>query len=1172
MQQNPDIFKNLSVNQAKKTAKIAEGSLPTANSPSIPNATDLINQPNSELINKAPHEFEQNLNSISILQRYFSILAGETLPIFGAKEFSKAENQDLLFFNTIGRDYQLGPGDIVNLTLRGLNELDAKINITNDGKLIVQNLLPISVLGQTIEQVENQIRSTLKLDDASASAFLSLATARLITVQVSGNVKSPKTLAVPAYTPLSRVMSYIGGVSDTGSLRNIILRDKDRGTHVVDFYDLLQNPLGSNDPVLKNNSTIFVGNKGATVAASGYVARPGIYELSAGTTDIQIRELLKMTGTSLIPPGAILEILSFNDRGISEANSVDLEENLKEGEVLRISFVETRDLANISVRGAVLENFDFASSTPVLIQDLLKGGAVLNKEALLSFAMIEQKDGKSKAINITDALKNNRIRVSPGSTLNIFSQDDFKKLVKADLNETNDPLVAKISETQVSEIFLDGRRIALAPPSTEKSFNEVIRPFYGLTPQTVLDFALVQSVDSGNTVSKAISIRGLLQEDIAFDFKTGTKIFLFERTFYSQLLKRNAASGGNLLNSLQTEFNVIGEALNAAQVVSIFLDGEAFALLPSEQPQTLENVIGNIASLPVSISNDLAILSFANSQQDPEAINLTLGLQKILVGDMRIDFFTENGLRAITDEIERGRNDTLALNIKANANKVFIDGKMIGAFGQFEKLSDTSFSDILRSDSTIYPIFVILSEYESVSGTWDMKTFTLKQLLNEQLRTGVGARFDLLTKPFVASVLEGTTESEVLISFADENIKTKREINQAQLNKPAEDTVATKNEKLGGLTKLRNEEKRPTNNEQNTNDGFSINLDTSGGPKFMETKKRLPPSLTLEALQNASRFVGGGVERPGSYPAANNVSLIELIQIAGGFTPGADRKNIFVQKYEVRDGKLITSKPRIIDAEVTNLKEIVLNGQFSVNVQTFINDAFSGSINILGEVNRPGEYIFARSETLHDVLERASGFSDAAYPLGAVFERISAKEEERASNIILAEKIEQSVLKLSTSDVEGAGDQINAVLGFATQLKSQEAAGRLSVNVLLRDKSVPIYLEDGDRLLIPKRPSHVSVIGSVSQSVRANYGPGKSFLEYIANAGGYSRIADTSRVYLLLPSGEASPLKNSTIIPPGSVIIVPPKTDKLSILGLTDIVSRVLGNIATSILAINNVN
>ena len=184
----------------------------------------------------------------------------------------------------------------------------------------------------------------------------------------------------------------------------------------------------------------------------------------------------------------------------------------------------------------------------------------------------------------------------------------------------------------------------------------------------------------------------------------------------------------------------------------------------------------------------------------------------------------------------------------------------------------------------------------------------------------------------------------------------------------------------------------------------------------------------------------------------------------------------------------------------------------------------------------------------------------------------SAKVQEKAGNVILAEQVQQAVLQLSNSETEGAGDQISAILGFANQLKEQKPSGRLSVNVLLKNEYVPIFLEDGDRLIIPKRPAHVSIIGSVSQSVKATYGPQKAVSDYIAAAGGYSRTADKRRTYMLLPNGEATTLTADTIIPPGSVLIVPPKTDRISILGLTDLVSRVLGNIATSILAINNVN
>ena len=84
-----------------------------------------------------------------------------------------------------------------------------------------------------------------------------------------------------------------------------------------------------------------------------------------------------------------------------------------------------------------------------------------------------------------------------------------------------------------------------------------------------------------------------------------------------------------------------------------------------------------------------------------------------------------------------------------------------------------------------------------------------------------------------------------------------------------------------------------------------------------------------------------------------------------------------------------------------------------------------------------------------------------------------------------------------------------------------------------------------------------------------SYRSDKTLSHYISSAGGFTKIADKI-AHILLPNGENIAVENS-IIPPGSVIVVPPKVDRLSALGLTDIVARVLGNIATSILAINNV-
>ncbi len=87
--------------------------------------------------------------------------------------------------------------------------------------------------------------------------------------------------------------------------------------------------------------------------------------------------------------------------------------------------------------------------------------------------------------------------------------------------------------------------------------------------------------------------------------------------------------------------------------------------------------------------------------------------------------------------------------------------------------------------------------------------------------------------------------------------------------------------------------------------------------------------------------------------------------------------------------------------------------------------------------------------------------------------------------------------------------------------------------------------------------------------------PYKTPRNYISEAGGTSKIADSKNVYMVLPNGQSEPIGEidsaNVIIPPGAVLIVPPKVDKLSPLGLSRVVSDILSNIATSVLAINAV-
>src|SRR5262249_49121979 len=62
-------------------------------------------------------------------------------------------------------------------------------------------------------------------------------------------------------------------------------------------------------------------------------------------------------------------------------------------------------------------------------------------------------------------------------------------------------------------------------------------------------------------------------------------------------------------------------------------------------------------------------------------------------------------------------------------------------------------------------------------------------------------------------------------------------------------------------------------------------------------------------------------------------------------------------------------------------------------------------------------------------------------------------------------------------------------------------------------------LEDGDRLLIPFRPATVNVIGSVYNSSAFIYKPGKTVTDYLRLAGGPTRGADKSHVFVIRADG-----------------------------------------------------
>ena len=111
--QNPELLRQLQASgQNIGQADVGSG-VPSAVNPIYQNTDDLLQQ---EEIIVAPNARDETPNSV--VENYFKILTGDDLSMFGSDEFSQGQDNNLLFFNSVGRDYNLAPCDVLNINLR----------------------------------------------------------------------------------------------------------------------------------------------------------------------------------------------------------------------------------------------------------------------------------------------------------------------------------------------------------------------------------------------------------------------------------------------------------------------------------------------------------------------------------------------------------------------------------------------------------------------------------------------------------------------------------------------------------------------------------------------------------------------------------------------------------------------------------------------------------------------------------------------------------------------------------------------------------------------------------------------------------------------------------------------------------------------------------------------
>jgi polysaccharide export outer membrane protein len=294
------------------------------------------------------------------------------------------------------------------------------------------------------------------------------------------------------------------------------------------------------------------------------------------------------------------------------------------------------------------------------------------------------------------------------------------------------------------------------------------------------------------------------------------------------------------------------------------------------------------------------------------------------------------------------------------------------------------------------------------------------------------------------------------------------------------------------------------------------------------------------------------------------VAVGALIDAAGGLTAAADASAIEI----LRGGGGIEA------ASLPAAAAVLLRPGDALRVPRAPRALEAQAVVVEGEVVRPGAYDVRPGDRLSDLLARAGGLTELAYPAGAVFTRASVRAREAESFAARARELEQQLASALLRERPPSGEQADLVRALAAELRGARPPGRLTVEadpeaLALRPELDPL-LEPGDRLTVPRRPLTVAVAGEVHNPGHRQFRSGRTADDYLAEAGGPTRAGDRDLAFVVMPDGRARPLRPSAWdgealhVPPGATIVVPRDPRPYGTLQLTEGIATILGQLAVT--------
>lgn len=323
--------------------------------------------------------------------------------------------------------------------------------------------------------------------------------------------------------------------------------------------------------------------------------------------------------------------------------------------------------------------------------------------------------------------------------------------------------------------------------------------------------------------------------------------------------------------------------------------------------------------------------------------------------------------------------------------------------------------------------------------------------------------------------------------------------------------------------------------------------------------------------------ISGNVRFPGNYPLTDSMSAQQLIALAGGLSENAYNLEGEITRYFLDAEQ--HQQIEYVDLKLASATQYKLQEEDRLNIRRLPDWSPEETIELSGEVRFPGKYTIRRGETLSQILQRAGGLTNEAYPEGAVFTRkdLQVLESQR-----LQELKQQLESDIAAANIEQQDDKGKVDVKDAEQLlKNIEGVrplGRMVIDLPLlvsKPEQQDVRILNGDKLHVPRYKQSVTVVGEVQFPTSHLYEAKLDVQDYIERSGGTNLKADKARVYVVKANGRVFlPQKSGwfsrdmTSVEPGDTVVVPLDADRIKSLTLWTSVSQVFYQIALGAAAV----